>query len=138
MTKIKVRYQSISEILIIKEYWNLNGREPFLSLTWELDFSQARSFRRMLKNHKNFDFTQIADKTDVIFLKSPKTMFARWEFFSKNQTVTHNYIWVPNIMLSFRKKLESQSQENLRTDGTSNNHQPLFSEWLVGIHQILF
>ena len=30
----------------------------------------------MLKNHKNFRFTQIPDKTnDVIFLKSPKTLF---------------------------------------------------------------
>ena len=63
-------------MLMIKEYWNLIGWEPFLSLTWELDFSQACSFRRMLMNHKNFDFTQIPDKTnDVIFLKSPKTMF---------------------------------------------------------------
>ena len=61
--------------MMIKEYWNLIGWEPFLSLTWELDFSQACSFRRMLMNHKNFDFTQIPDKiNDVIFLKSPKTM----------------------------------------------------------------
>ena len=30
----------------------------------------------MLMDHKNFDFTQIPDKTnDIIFLKSPKTMF---------------------------------------------------------------
>ena len=44
--------------------------------TWELDFSEACIFLRMLMNHKNFDFTQIPDKTnDVIFLKSPKTMF---------------------------------------------------------------
>ena len=61
---------------MIKEFWNLIGQEPFLSLTWELDFSQAFSFRRMLMKHKNFDFTQIPDKTnDVIFLKSPKTNF---------------------------------------------------------------
>ena len=74
--QIKVRYHSTSEILTIKEYWNLIGREPFLAITWEPDFSQACSFCRMLMNHKNFHFTQIPDKTnDMIFLKSPKTMF---------------------------------------------------------------
>ena len=76
MPKIKVRYTSISEILTIKEYWNLTGWEPFLDITWELDFFQACSFRRMLINHKNFHLTQIPDKTDdAIFLKSPKTLF---------------------------------------------------------------
>ena len=61
---------------MIKEYWNLIGWEPFFSLTWELDFSQACNFRRMLMSHKNFDFTKIPDKTnDVIVLKSPKNMF---------------------------------------------------------------
>ena len=65
---------------MIKEYWNLIGLEPFLSLTWELDSSQAWSFRRMLMSHKNFDFTQITDKTNaVIFLKGPKTIF--WAIF---------------------------------------------------------
>ena len=69
-------YITIGEILTIKEYWNLIGRETFLAITWEPDFSQACSVRRMLMNHKNFHFTQIPDKTnDVIFLKSPKTMF---------------------------------------------------------------
>ena len=51
---------------MIKEYWNLIGRETFLSLTWELDFSQAYSFRKILINHKNFDFTQIPDKTNEV------------------------------------------------------------------------
>ena len=61
---------------MIKEYWNLIGRETFLATTWEPDFFQAHSFRRMLMNNKNFDFTQIPDKTNnVIFLKNPKTMF---------------------------------------------------------------
>ena len=61
---------------MIKEYWNLIGPEPFLAITWELDFFQASNFRRMLLNHNNFHFTQIPDKTnDVIFLKSPETMF---------------------------------------------------------------
>ena len=116
--KIKFRYWSINEILTIKEYWNLIEQEPFWAITWEPDFSQACSFCRMLINRKNFHFTQIPDKTnDVIFLKSPKTMFlghfwpflvifAWWGFFPKNLAVTHNYIWAPNTMLSFRKTNE--------------------------------
>ena len=63
-------------------------------------------------NHNNFYYTQISDKTNgMIFLKSPKTMFLGHfrsflpiEIFSrKSGSVTHNYIWTPNIMLSFRK-----------------------------------
>ena len=55
----------------------------------------------MLMNHKNFRFTQIADKTiDMIFLKSPKTLFLGhfWsflqdgDFLQKIPAVTHNYI----------------------------------------------
>ena len=70
---------------MIKNYCNLIGRESFLSLTWELDYSQAWSFRRMLMNYENFDFTQIPDKTnDMIFLKSSKTIFLGhfWPFLS--------------------------------------------------------
>ena len=74
--KIKDRYYSYSEILTIKEYWNLIGWESFLAETWEPGFSQACSFCRMLMNQRKFHFTQIPDKTnDVTFLKSPKTMF---------------------------------------------------------------
>ena len=104
--------------MTIKEYWNLIGREPFLAITWEPDFSQACSFCRM------FHFAQTPDKTnDMIFLKSPKTMFLGhfWPF----SAVTHNYIWAPNTMLSFRKKLMSQFWENLRTDGRTEG-QTLF------------
>ena len=80
--KIKVRYYSISEILMIKEYWNLTGQEPFLFVTWEPDFSQACSFRKVLMNHNNFQFTQIPDKTnDMIFLKSPETIQKVWVIF---------------------------------------------------------
>ena len=102
----------ISEILMIKEYWNLIGSEPFLVINWELYFSQRCSFFTMLMNHKNFPFTQIPNKTyDAIFLKSPKnhgfgsflTIIARWGFFPKNLSVTHKYMWAPNIMLSIRK-----------------------------------
>ena len=57
----------------MKEYWNLAGGEPFLAITWESDFSLACSFCRMWKNHKNFRFTPIPDKTNyLIFLKSKK------------------------------------------------------------------
>ena len=86
---------------MIKEYWNLIGWEPFLAITWEPDFSQACSFRRMLMNHKDFHFTQIPDKTiDVIFLKSQKNMFlghfwpfaTRWGFFPKNLGLSHTII----------------------------------------------
>ena len=70
------KIKSLSEVLMIKGYCNLIGQEPFLAVTWELDFPQACSFRRMLMNHNNFHFTQIPDKTnDMIFLKSPKIMF---------------------------------------------------------------
>ena len=120
-------------MLMIKEYWNLIGWEPFLSLTWELDFSQACSFRRMLMNHKNFDFTQIPDKTNiVIFLKSHKTMFLGhfWQFspngdfFPKKPALPHTTI---NGTLTYAKfqKLISKSQENVRAD-ERRNRQTLF------------
>ena len=66
----------------------------------------------MLMNHKNFDFTQIPDKTnDMIFLKSPKTMFLGhfWQFlpdgdfFQKIQLCHTQLYMAPNIRLSFRK-----------------------------------
>ena len=59
----------------------------------------------MLMNHENVNFTQIPDKTnDVIFLKSPKTLFLGHFcpigiFSKKSGSVTHNYIWAPNSML---------------------------------------
>ena len=70
-----------SDIDLLVKYWWFKNTEILLSeshfcLYWELDFSQACSFFSMLMNHKNFDFTQIPDKTkDVVFLKSPKTIF---------------------------------------------------------------
>ena len=105
MPKIKLRYSSISEILTIKEYWNLIGREPFLAITWQLDFPQACNFCRMLMSHNNIHFTPIPDKTnDVIFLASPETMFlghfwsfwvifVQWGFFPKNFAVSHTTIY---------------------------------------------
>ena len=120
----------ISEISTIKEYWNLIGREQFLAITWEPDFSQACNFRKMLMNHKNFCFTYSPDKTNnTIFLskKSPKTLFwghfwpflviyARWRFFPKNPVLSHV------TMLSFRKNESANSEGTYgltegRTDG---------------------
>ena len=99
--KIKVRSYSISEMLTIKEYWNLIGWKPFSAITWEPGFSQVCSFRRIVMNHRNFHFTQIPEKTnDVIFLKSPETMFS----------VTYNYIWALNTMLSFRKNYKRKGR----------------------------
>ena len=114
--------------MTVKQYWNLIDREPFLAITWESDFSQECSFCKMLMNHKNFNFTQIPDKTnDEIFLKSPKAMFlghfwpflvifARWRFFPKDTALPHKTIYGPPTHVKFQKKLISQSRENLRTD----------------------
>ena len=88
---------------MIKEYWNLIGQDPFLDITWELDFFQTCTFRRMLMNHYNFHFTQVPEETNnMIFLKSPKTMFlGRFrsllpdgEFFQKMQ-LSHTTIYRP-------------------------------------------
>ena len=124
----------------IKEYWNLIGREPFLAITWEPDFFQACSFHRMLMNHKNFRFTQIADKTNDI--ESPVfgpflTIFGHFclmgIFSKKSGFVIHNYIWAPETMLSFRKKLMSQFWENLRTDGRSDRRM----DWQILFYRTL-
>ena len=66
-------------------------------------------------NYKTFHYTKIPDKTNhAVFLTSLNTMFlgnvlpflvifAQWELFPKHLAVTHNYIWAPNTMISFRK-----------------------------------
>ena len=53
--------------------------------------------------------------------------FAPARDFSKtSSSVTHNYIWVPNTILNFKKKkLISQFRENLRTDGQGKD-RPYF------------
>ena len=71
-SQILIYQWNTDDLRILKSHW----LRAIFAFTWELDFSQACSFLRMLMNHKNFDFTQIPDKTnDAIFLKSPKTMF---------------------------------------------------------------
>ena len=53
-------------------------------------------------------------------------------FSKKSSSVTHNYIWAPNTMLSakFQRKLMSESRENLRTDGRTEG-QTLFYRTLL-------
>ena len=125
--------------MTIKEYWNLIGREPFLVITWEPDFSRyaVSAECRMLINHKNFRFTPISDKTnDVKFLKSPKALLlehfwlflvisAQWGFFPKNLDLSHTTIYGSKHHVKFQKKLVSQFRENLRTDGRTDG-QTLF------------
>ena len=137
---------------MIKEYWNLIGREPFLSLTWELDFSQAWSFRRMLINHKNFDFTQIPDKNNTMFLGHFGLFLPNADVFQKIQLCHTQLYMAPNIKLSFRKNIRANPKKTYRqTEGGTDRsyfirlfqprpgiQQPLFSKWLVVIHQILF
>ena len=122
----KVRHQSINEILTIKEYWNLADREPFLPIIWEPDFSQACSFRRMLKDRINFHFTPTPDKpNNLIFLKSPKNLVF-WpfltEFFSKKScSDTCYWIWAPSTILSFKKTNEPILRK--RTDRLSGGRR---------------
>ena len=89
--------KSKSDINLLVKYWQLKNTE----------ISLAERLCRMLINHKNFHFTQIPDKTnDMIFLKSPKTMFlghfwpflvifAWWGFFPKNLALSHTTIYEP-------------------------------------------
>ena len=111
-----------------KSKWDINLLVKYRRLQ-NTEISLADSFLRMLMNHNNFHLTQVPDKTnDAIFLNSPKTLFLDhfgpfWsflpdgDFFPKNPAVICNYKRAPNSMLSFRKKLMIQFQENLRTDG---------------------
>ena len=71
-SQILIYQWNTGDLRILISHWLI----AIFTFTLELDFSQACSFLRMVMNYKNFDFTQISDKTnDVIFLKSPKTMF---------------------------------------------------------------
>ena len=114
--------------MTIKEYWNLIGQEePFLATTWGPDFSQACSFPKMLMNLKNFRFTKNSRQNWWCdFLKNSKNpvfvpFLTIFGFFLKRLAVTHNYIWATNTILSFRKKLMSQFQENLWTNRRAEN-----------------
>ena len=120
MPKIKVRYLSINEILMIKEYWNLIGWEPFLALTWEPDFSQACGFCRMLMNHKNFRFTQIPDKTKKVQKPCFWAIFDHfWSFLPDGDFFQK--VWLSRTLIYMGpKKLKSQFWEKLWTEGRSD------------------
>ena len=69
----------------------------------------------MLMNHKNAHFSQIPDKTnDMIFLKSPKTMFfdhfCQMGIFPKNPALSHTTIYGP-LHAKFQKKLMKDDDE---------------------------
>ena len=98
-SQILIYWWNSDDLRILKYHW----LRAIFAFTWEVDFSQACSFLRMLMNHENFDFTQIPGKTnDMIFLKSPKTMFFGhvWpflpdrDFFQKIQ-LPHTTIYGP-------------------------------------------
>ena len=83
----------------------------------------------MLMNHKNFHLTQFPDKTnDVIFLKSPKTLFLGhfWSFlpignFFQKIRLCHIKLYLGSWRhAKFQEKLISQFRENLRTDGRTD------------------
>ena len=118
--------------MTIKEYWNLIGQEPFSTITWEPDFSQACSFCRLLMNHKNFCFTRTLDKTNNMIFKSPKTLFlshfwpslvifARLGFFLKNPALSHTTIYEPLTPCYVSEKPNEPTLRKLtadiRTDG---------------------
>ena len=115
MPKIKVRYESIHEILTIKEYWNLIRPQPILAITWEPDFSQTCSFYRILKDHKNFHFIPIPDKANhLIFKKVRKILFFGpfWHSFFQKILLYHIQLNVaPNTILSFRKNKWANSEK---------------------------
>ena len=140
-----------SGVDLLKKYWWLKNTEISLTkghflLTWEPDFYQACSFHRMLMNYNNCRFTPISDKTNNIFLKSPKTLFlghflpflvifAWWEFLSKNLALSRIIIYgPPNTMLSlsqwacnywanskksYRQAKRTNSRIDRQTDPTS-------------------
>ena len=103
-SQILIHCWNIDNWRILKSHWPRAN----LAITWELDFSQAYSFHRMLMNHKYFHFKQISDKTnDVIFLKSHifgpfMTIFGHFcqmgIFSKKSGSATNNYIWAPDTM----------------------------------------
>ena len=120
--------------MTIKEYWNLIGRETFLVTTWEPDFSQACSFRRMLRNYKNFHYN------DLIFLKIPKTMFlshfwpflvlfARWGFFSKNPALSRTTIYGPLTPCQVSEKTNEPILRKL-TDRPKDEQKDGRSNWI--------
>ena len=112
-------------MLMIKEYWNLIGQERFLAITWELDFSQACSFRRILMNHNNFYFTQIPGKTYDMFLAILVRFCPMGIFSQKNPALSHTTIYGPLTSCKVSEKNYWRSHEKLWTEGKMDG-QTLF------------
>ena len=76
----------------------------------------------MLMNHKNFDFTQIPGKTkDVVFLKSPKTMFCGLFLpdgdFLQKIWLSHTTIYGPLTLCQVLEKPIPRKLTDRRKDG---------------------
>ena len=123
-----------NQISLAKSHFGYNLRTRFFP---------SMQFSQMLMNRNNFHFTQIPDKTnDLIFLKSPKTMFL-----GHFRSFSHTTIYGPNIMQSFRKSYWANPVKTYgQTEGWMDRpyftgpflprlefQQLLFSKWLVGI-----
>ena len=86
----------------------------------------------MLINHKNFHFRQIPDKNnDMIFLKSPKTLFLGHfcPFFSKNLTLSHTTIYEPLTACEVSEKnneLIPRKVTDRQKDGWKERHTLFF------------
>ena len=96
-----------------------------MAITWEPDFSQACSIRRVLMHHNNFHFISFSDKTSY-------KIFPIEIFLKKSRSVTHNPIWAPNTMPSFRKNLWANSEKSSGSDRRTGKHYFVgpFQPWL--------
>ena len=96
-------------MLTIKEYSNLIGWQPWTKHVISSEICVKLNFL-WLMNHK-FNFTQISELMTFSY-KVQKTCF--WAIFAQwglNLAVTHNYVWVPYIMLSSRRNLWANSEK---------------------------
>ena len=76
-----------------------------------------------------FSFSESPPLGEVIKIYSTPPLFKKWGEGGGSKlcgSVTHNNTQVPNTMLSFRKKLMSQSQENFRTEGQKDRRTDRF------------
>ena len=73
--------KSKSDINLLMKYWRIrilksHWSSTILDYNLRTRFFPSMQFSQNFKNHQNFRFTKIPDKTnDKIFLKSPKTLF---------------------------------------------------------------
>ena len=121
-----MKNQAISLIcsgdMLIKKSWNLIGWVDFGPYLWNQNFPWYGICAGTANNinlHYRANSVKINGKL-IQYIQ--KTLFLAhfWgkNFFSgKSGFVVHNFMWVPNIMPKFRKKLMIQFQENTWTDG---------------------